>query len=100
MIREFQLADVFTLLNGGLGMSAVLAFMRFLVDHSARFFWLGAAVLPVALVMDVLDGQIARWRRKSSPPGQELDSLADVVSFGVAPRRWGSPPGCAEAGTC
>jgi len=38
-----------------------------------------------ALVFDILDGRIARWRRKSSVMGRELDSLADVISFGVAP---------------
>jgi len=85
MIRQFHLADAFTLLNGFAGTGAVLAFMRFLLDHDKRFFWLGSALLPVALVMDVLDGRIARWRQNASPLGQELDSLADVVSFGVAP---------------
>ncbi len=39
--------------------------------------------------MDVLDGRIARWRHEASPLGQELDSLADVVSFGVAPATMG-----------
>ena len=38
-----------------------------------------------ALVFDVLDGRIARWRQTSSALGRELDSLADVISFGVAP---------------
>ena len=38
-----------------------------------------------ALVFDVLDGRIARWRQKTSGMGRELDSLADVISFGVAP---------------
>jgi CDP-diacylglycerol--serine O-phosphatidyltransferase len=38
-----------------------------------------------ALVFDVLDGRIARWRKKSSVIGRELDSLADIISFGVAP---------------
>ena len=33
----------------------------------------------------MLDGRIARWRQTSSPLGRELDSLADVISFGVAP---------------
>jgi CDP-diacylglycerol--serine O-phosphatidyltransferase len=33
----------------------------------------------------VLDGRVARWRNKSSILGRELDSLADVISFGVAP---------------
>src|SRR5207247_4208264 len=31
------------------------------------------------------DGRIARWRQRSSAMGRELDSLADVISFGVAP---------------
>jgi CDP-diacylglycerol--serine O-phosphatidyltransferase len=85
MIRGFHLADVFTLANGFLGAGAVLAFMQFLIDNQKSYFWLGVALLPVALVMDVLDGRIARWRRVASPFGQELDSLADAVSFGVAP---------------
>ena len=85
MIRQFHLADVFTLANGALGTGAVLAFMRFLVDGRSSFFWLGAAFLPIAVVMDALDGRIARRRGVASPLGQELDSLADVVSFGVAP---------------
>jgi len=41
--------------------------------------------MPAALVFDVLDGRIARWRQRSSAMGRELDSLADVISFGVAP---------------
>jgi len=85
MLRSFHLADLFTLLNGFLGAGAVLAFMRFSVANETRFFWLGTALLPIALVMDALDGRIARRRGMASPLGQELDSLADVVSFGVAP---------------
>jgi CDP-diacylglycerol--serine O-phosphatidyltransferase len=38
-----------------------------------------------ALIFDVFDGRIARWRQKSSAMGRELDSLAAVISFGVAP---------------
>ena len=85
MIREFQLADLITLLNGFLGAGAVLTFMRFVVEGDKPLFWLGTALLPVALVMDALDGRVARRRGLASPLGQELDSLADVVSFGVAP---------------
>jgi CDP-diacylglycerol--serine O-phosphatidyltransferase len=85
MIRSFHLADVFTLMNAFLGAGAVLAFMRFVVDQRMTFFWLGLALLPVALIMDSLDGRIARSRGVASPLGQELDSLADIVSFGVAP---------------
>jgi CDP-diacylglycerol---serine O-phosphatidyltransferase len=85
MLRDFHLADLFTLLNGFTGAAALLSFMRFLVDRQACYFWFGTALLPFALVMDVLDGRIARLRRMASPFGQELDSLADAVSFGVAP---------------
>jgi CDP-diacylglycerol--serine O-phosphatidyltransferase len=49
------------------------------------FLWWAFGLLPVALVLDFADGRIARWRRKVSELGQELDSLADLVSFGVAP---------------
>src|SRR4029079_2740756 len=40
---------------------------------------------PAALAFDVLDGRVARWRQQHSALGRELDSLADVISFGVAP---------------
>jgi CDP-diacylglycerol--serine O-phosphatidyltransferase len=40
---------------------------------------------PAAFVFDVLDGRIARMRHQHSVLGRELDSLADVISFGVAP---------------
>jgi len=41
--------------------------------------------LPLGLFFDFLDGRVARWRQKSSVMGAELDSLADLISFGVAP---------------
>src|SRR5262249_48835473 len=85
MIREFRPADFFTLLNGFAGTGVIMSFMRYCVSGEMRTFWIGAGLLPFALVMDVLDGRVARLRKESSPLGQELDSLADVVSFGVAP---------------
>jgi CDP-diacylglycerol--serine O-phosphatidyltransferase len=85
MLRDFRIADLFTLLNGFAGTGAILCFMRFCIDGRIGFFWAGAGLLPFALLMDVLDGRVARARGESSLLGQELDSLADVVSFGVAP---------------
>lgn len=41
--------------------------------------------LPFGFFFDFLDGSVARWRKKSSLMGQELDSLADLLSFGAAP---------------
>jgi CDP-diacylglycerol--serine O-phosphatidyltransferase len=38
-----------------------------------------------AALVDFLDGFVARWMNQCSEMGKQLDSLADVVSFGVAP---------------
>ena len=85
MIRTFHVADLFTLGNAFCGVSAIFEAMKFLSTHDARHLYLAALLIPVALVFDVLDGRIARSRHAASPMGRELDSLADVVSFGVAP---------------
>jgi CDP-diacylglycerol--serine O-phosphatidyltransferase len=85
MIRGFHLADLFTIATGFCGMGAVFAAMTFLTSRDRRWLWGAALLVPVALVFDVLDGRIARWRHAASPMGRELDSLADVISFGVAP---------------
>lgn len=85
MIRAFHLADLFTIANGFCGVGAVFEAMTFLSTHDTRHLYLAALLIPVALVFDVLDGWIARWRHSASTMGRELDSLADVVSFGVAP---------------
>lgn len=89
MIRSFVLADLLTLGNGFCGSGAVLAAMQFLVTGNARWLELAMALLPIALVFDFADGRVARWRRKSSTLGADLDSLADVISFGLAPAALG-----------
>ena len=85
MIRGFQLADFFTLGNAACGVAAVLVAMRYLGTGNVRDLLVAAAFAPAAFVFDILDGRIARWRQTSSALGRELDSLADVISFGVAP---------------
>ncbi|MEF9978810.1 MAG: CDP-alcohol phosphatidyltransferase family protein [Thermomonas sp.] len=85
MLRDFHLADWFTLANAFCGTGAVFAAMRFLQDGVIRDLLIGMALIPLAFVFDALDGRIARWRKVSSTLGRELDSLADVISFGVAP---------------
>ncbi len=89
MIRSFALADFVTLGNGFAGTGSVLSLMQYLVSGEGRWLWLSLTLLPVAFVLDALDGKIARWRYKSSPLGADLDSLADVISFGVAPAALG-----------
>jgi CDP-diacylglycerol--serine O-phosphatidyltransferase len=76
---------VITLGNAASGTGAILACVRYVERGDRRFLWTALGLLPVALVCDVLDGSVARWRRKHSALGADLDSLADVVSFGVAP---------------
>ena len=49
----------------------------------------GMALIPLAFIFDALDGRVARWRKSASTLGRELDSLADVISFGVAPAALG-----------
>jgi len=85
MLRDFQLADWFTLGNAFCGTGAVFAAMRYLQDGSVHDLMIGMALIPLAFVFDALDGRIARWRKVASTLGRELDSLADVISFGVAP---------------
>ena len=85
MIREFYLADWFTLANAVCGTGALFSIMSYLERQEVRHVYLACGLVLAALIFDVLDGRIARWRQKTSVLGRELDSLADVISFGVAP---------------
>ena len=85
MLRDFHLADFLTLGNAACGLAAVLLAMRFMQSGALADFLLAAAMAPAALAFDVADGRVARWRQQHSALGRELDSLADIVSFGVAP---------------
>lgn len=85
MIRDFQLSDALTLANGCCGVAAMFQAMRFLQLQDRRHLYIAACLVPVAIVFDVLDGRVARRRSRASPLGRELDSLADVISFGMAP---------------
>lgn len=85
MIREFQLADWFTLANAVSGTGALFSMLTYLQTHDVKHVYFACGMVLAALVFDVLDGRVARWRQKSSGLGRELDSLADIISFGVAP---------------
>ena len=85
LLRSFHVADFLTLANGACGVAAVLLAVAH-GRHVDRTTLVGAAMLVcLALVFDVCDGRVARWRQQHSALGRELDSLADIVSFGVAP---------------
>lgn len=85
MIRSFHLADLLTIANGCCGISALFHALRFVDTGDSRQLWIAACLVPLAAVFDLLDGRVARWRHSSSAMGRELDSLADVISFGAAP---------------
>ncbi|KAI8448000.1 hypothetical protein BY996DRAFT_6433446 [Phakopsora pachyrhizi] len=85
LIRNFRLADVITIMNGVCGSLSIFSSSFFLItldlDHLRR-----ACLFPIlSLGFDFLDGKVARFRNEQSVLGQELDSLADLISFGVAP---------------
>jgi CDP-diacylglycerol---serine O-phosphatidyltransferase len=85
MIREFHLADFLTLANGCCGTAAIFLAMNHLREARHEAVYAAGLLVVGALVFDVMDGRVTRWRHRASPLGRELDSLADVISFGVAP---------------
>src|SRR5262252_8332331 len=93
MIRGFHMADFFTLGNAACGALMVFFAAATTATRSTAHFYTAAAMAPAAFVFDVLDGRIARWRHESSPLGRELDSLADIISFGVGPAALGYAAG-------
>lgn len=93
MLREFHLADFFTLANAACGAAGVFLAMLYVREESRAVFLLAAAMAPAAFAFDVLDGRVARMRHQHSVLGRELDSLADVISFGVAPAALGFAAG-------
>ncbi|HEY7376286.1 MAG TPA: CDP-alcohol phosphatidyltransferase family protein [Polyangia bacterium] len=92
-VRGLSLSDYLTLANGLGGAGAVLAALGYLANGQASLLVLALALYPVCLAMDFLDGRVARARGKSSALGADLDSLADVISFGVAPAAIGFAAG-------
>ena len=93
MLRGFHLADFFTLGNAACGVGAVFFAMLYMASGETFQFFAAAALAPAAFAFDVLDGRIARARHQHSALGRELDSLSDVISFGVAPAALGFAAG-------
>ncbi len=83
----YLLPSLFTVGNIGAGYFAItqtLAAVAGNADAHARLDWAAIAIL-FAIPFDALDGRIARMTNTTSDFGKELDSLADVITFGVAP---------------
>src|SRR5579862_9789890 len=91
-----HLPNLFTLINLIFGTCAVIFILQsgqrlvsvnedVLSINLPEKVWLGSLCIGIAAVVDFGDGLIARLCKATSPLGKELDSLADLVSFGVAP---------------
>ena len=72
------LPNIFTLVGVCIGLSSI----KFAFDGKFEF---SIIAIFVAAIIDGLDGRIARLIKGTSKVGKELDSLTDVISFGVAP---------------
>jgi len=90
MIRSYTPADALTIGNAACGTIAIFLCLDYIAADNRRFLWAAFVLLPLALICDVLDGYVARLnKRRQSVLGADLDSLADVISFGVAPAMLG-----------
>jgi len=85
LVRNFRLADLVTIMNGVCGSFSIFSSARYLLTNDDDYLWSALAFPLAGLMFDFFDGKVARWRNSSSMLGQELDSLADLISFGVAP---------------
>lgn len=86
LVRDLVAADFLTLGNASCGTGAIFLCLNYIEGRPRDPYLLAAFVLlALALVLDVADGMVARGSRRTSVFGADLDSLADIVSFGVAP---------------
>ncbi len=98
----YIIPSIFTIGNILCGFYAVMNSIKgyqALPDDAARLFDNAARAIGYAVLLDGLDGRIARMTRTTSEFGVELDSIADVITFGIAPALmaytwgYGSTPG-------
>ena len=79
------LPSMFTLGNGLLGFAAIHFATRTAIDGEPALLGVAAWLLFAAMFCDMIDGRLARFARKTSDFGAQLDSMCDVISFGIAP---------------
>lgn len=85
LVRNLHMADFITLLNGFSGFYSIVSCLRFALTGKTHYVTRAQFFVLLGLFFDFFDGRVARLRSKSSLMGQELDSLADLISFGVSP---------------
>lgn len=82
---KFALPSIITLFSVACGFSSVVMSINAAGANPSHYFLWAAALLVLAGVFDGLDGRVARATNTATEFGVQLDSLADVVSFGMAP---------------
>jgi len=86
MIRSYTPADALTIANASCGTVAIFLCLDYMAFDDHRRLWIAIALLPAALVFDILDGYVARLNpKRQTVLDADLDSLSDVISFGVGP---------------
>lgn len=85
LLRSYTGADLFTAGNASCGSVSIFLCLKYSAEGRRNYVFSAMALLVAALVCDLMDGYWARRSRRPSLLGAELDSLADAVSFGVAP---------------
>jgi len=85
MLRSYTQADLFTLANASCGTISIFLCLDYLDEGRNQFFWVAFLLLFAAFGCDVMDGYWSRKSGRQSVLGADLDSLSDIVSFGVAP---------------
>lgn len=87
----YAIPTAFTAANIAMGFLAVLSSLHGFqiistnLDQAAQYFDYAAIAIGLAILFDTLDGRVARMTRTSTEIGVQLDSLADVLTFGIAP---------------
>lgn len=105
----YVIPTMFTAANVGMGFLAVIYSMRgfqvadYNPDQAASYFNYAAIAIGLAMLFDTIDGRIARLTRTATEIGVQFDSLADVLTFGIAPialiYSWAIAPVFNEAST-
>ena len=86
MLRSYTAADALTIGNAACGTIAIFLCLEYISSAERPLLWIAFVLLPLALVLDFFDGYVARLNRsRQSVLGSDLDSLSDIISFGVAP---------------
>jgi CDP-diacylglycerol--serine O-phosphatidyltransferase len=76
---------LFTLGNAACGFVATIRVASFVYSGNEQYLVDAAYMILVAMLFDAFDGKLARMAKATSDFGAQLDSLADAVSFGIAP---------------